>query len=91
MQYRPFFRYVDLFAAKHRLYSLPQTGFLGELDQQFHRFFRDAVLGVIQENTRGFENESLATFSVRSKEVPEMRSNHVLAVGLEGDPRVKCG
>ena len=79
---------VDLLAAEHGVDPRPQAGFLGELQEQFERFVRDAILGVVQVNARGFGGHALAARGVLGEQLPQMQFPDLLIVGLEGFP---CG
>ena len=50
MQDRAVLGDVDLFAAKHRLDSLAQSGLLGQRDEQSQRFVIDAIFRIIEED-----------------------------------------
>ncbi len=54
VQDRAVFRDVDLFAPEHGVDAFAQAGFIGEPHEKLQRFIGDAVLRVIQIQTRSF-------------------------------------
>ena len=67
MQHRPILRDVDLLAAKHGVDVLPQARLLGQRDQQPQRLVGNAVLRIIEEDSRALGRESLAAPRVGSE------------------------
>ena len=83
MQDRAFFRNVDLIAAKHGVDPRTQPGFLGQLEQELHGFIRDAVLGVVQKDTRGLSRQSLSTLGIIREKTAQVRFVNFLIVRFE--------
>ncbi len=69
MQDGTIFRDVDLFARKHRVDPVAQSGFLCEFQQQLDRLIRDAVLRVVEEESRGFQSTYAGRASDRLRTV----------------------
>ena len=64
VQYRAFFRDVDLLAAEHRIDALAQAGFFGKLKQELQGFVGDAVLGIVEKHADGFGSHALTALRI---------------------------
>ena len=72
MQNRSLLGDVDLFSTKHGVDSFPQSKFLGELDQQFECFVRDAILRVIEIKAHGLDRQTLAALGIVRKKLSQV-------------------
>jgi hypothetical protein len=86
VQDRAVFRDVDLFAPEHGVEPFAQAGFIGEPHEQLQRFIGDAVLRVIQMQTRSFGRHALAALRVVRKELAQMQLPDTSMVSGEGIP-----
>ena len=86
MQDGAVFREVDFLATEHGGDPPAQTGFLGQLDQQFEGLVGDAVLRIIQVEARRLDRQTLAAFRVIGEQFAQMQPFHLLVVGGEGLP-----
>jgi hypothetical protein len=75
---------VDLLPPEHRIDSGPQTGFLGQLQEERERLGSDAALRVVEIDADGFDGHALAAFGIVGKERTEMQLPELLVMGLEG-------
>src|SRR5262249_38728503 len=86
MQDRTLFRYVDLLPAEHRLHPGPNSGLLGELNEELHGFIGDAILRVVEIEARGLDGQALTASGIICKEFPEMQLADLFVMRLEGLP-----
>ena len=87
MQDGPLFGNVDLVSAKHGINTGPQTGFLGQLQEEFERFIGDAVLGVIEVDADRLGGKALSAFGVVREELSEVHLSDHWEMGFECLPR----
>jgi hypothetical protein len=72
MQDRSILRDIDFVSPEHGFDAVSKAGFLGELDEKLERLVGDSILGVIQEESRGFRRHPFAALRVFRKELTEM-------------------
>ena len=77
---------VDPLAREHRVAALGDACLLGERDEQPQRLVGDAVLRVVEEEAGRLGGEPLRPARVGCEEVAQVRSLHLLGVGLERLP-----
>src|SRR5580704_18791565 len=87
MENRPVLRDIDLVAPKHRIDLGPQTGFVGQLQQQRDGLAGDAIFRVIQIKADVFDYKALAAFPVISKELSKMQVSDLVKVSIKSFPR----
>ena len=86
VQHRASFRNIDGFAAEHGVDPRAQAGFIGKLQQQAHGFVGDAVLGIVQVETRGLHAQALPAPRIFGKQVPQMDGTDLLVMALQRLP-----
>ena len=80
---------VDLLAREHRVDAPAQSRFLGQREQQAHRVVGDAMLGVVEVESRGLGREGLAAPRVLAEQRAQMNVADflvMLAQRLPGAP-----
>ncbi len=81
VQHGALFGGVDLFAGEHGVNARLESAFLGQLEQQLQRLFRDAVLRVIEVDALGFGNEFRAARRIILEQVAQMFRVDLLVMG----------
>ncbi len=79
VQHGAVLRDVDLLAAEHGVAPLGDFALLGKVDQKRKRLLGDAVLRVVQHETRAFRRELRGAVLVLGEQVAQMR---VLDLGM---------
>ncbi len=86
VQNRPVLRDIYLLTTKHGVDSLPQAGFLSQLNEEFERFIGNAIFRIIQTNACCLGGHTLAAFWVIGEKRAKMQWLYCLAVRLKGIP-----
>src|SRR5271157_3086750 len=74
---------VDPFTPEHGVDPRSQAGFLCQLQEELESFVGDAILRVIEEDTRSLARHPLATLGIIGEQFPEMQFSDLLMVGFE--------
>ncbi len=82
---------IDLFAAEHGIDVFAELRFFGEGEEKAESLAGDAVLGVIEEEARGFSGHAFAALRIVSKKGTQVRTGKLAGVGLELFPRGQAG
>ena len=91
MEHRPALRRVDLFPGEHRGAVLGQAALLGKLEQQLHRFIRDAVLGIIKINVLERGRQARSPLRVLVKKCAQVLGLDFLEMLFQRFPGGKLG
>ena len=91
VQHGAVFGDVDFFAIEHRVHFPAQARFPGQLQEQLERLVGDAILGVIQKQSTGFDRECLAAFGVFSEQFSQRPFLDFLVMRGEGLPSRALG
>ncbi len=86
VQRRAVLGHVDVFAGEHRVDARPQTGTLGEREQEAHRLVGDELLGVVEEEIAGLGREPVGATGVAGEQLTQVHATHRLGVGRDGSP-----
>src|SRR4030095_9358 len=86
VEHRALLRCVDLLAAEHGVDVLTQARLLGKLEQQGQGFVGDAVLGIVEVDSRGFGHESLAALAILGEELLQAGPPDLLVMLLQQRP-----
>ena len=65
------------------VYTVAQSRLVGELKQQFQGFVGDAVLGIVEIESRGLDRHPLAALAILGEELLELDTPHLLVVLLQ--------
>ncbi len=87
MQDGTLFGDVDLVATEHRVTAFGDAALLRELQQQTNRLVRDAVLRIVQIQTRTFDCQAFTTPRIVGEQLPQMHVLDLLVVRLQRVPR----
>ena len=68
-----------------------QVGFLGQVDEQLQRLAGDAVLGVIQKQSRRRSGQAFAALRVGGEKLAQVQLADFFLVGGQGFPRGTLG
>src|SRR5579862_6354908 len=80
MQDRPFLGGVHIITTKNSLNLCAQTGLLGQLQEQLERCFRDAIFGIVQEQSHSLGGKSFASSGVFREEPSQGKLLDLLAM-----------
>ena len=81
MQHAPLLGDIDLLTGKHRLDPRTQTALFRQLHQQLDSLVSNAVLGIVQEDSRAFGRQTRAPLRVTRKQPPQMLRANLLEMG----------
>ena len=91
VQHGAVFRDVDSFAREHLFRPAFDVGLPRQVEQQAHCFFRDAVLGVIEEDVAGLGGELFKAPRVVREQLPQMQWRDRFVVFLQRLPSGRFG
>src|SRR6266567_6355317 len=86
MEHCAIFGTIDLLALEHGIDSLPQAGLLRQLQEELYGVGGDAVLRVIEINSRCFRCQALPALWIACEELAQMRRARFQIMGLKALP-----
>ena len=80
---------VDFLAREHLFGPVLDLGLPGQIEEQPHRFFRDAVLGVVEQDVLEAERKLVEPLGVVAEQIAHLQRSDLLIMGVEGLPGVE--
>ena len=87
----PVLGHVDPRPPEHGFDLDRQLGLLGELLEEAHGFFGDAILREVEKNIVERQGKTLETLRIRGKQIPHVNARHFLTVLFQRSPGRQLG